>query len=158
MAATDFVTEALLDALSAAIAARVNTLKAHDGDLASLTTTAKSSLVLAINEVAATASAGAGIDDGSTSGSTTWSSTKITAKLAALVDSAPGALDTLNELAAALGDDANFSSTITTALGLRLRVDAAQAFDSTQRAQGRANLGIVYSTQDFAGDFTTATA
>lgn len=158
MAATDFVTEALLDALSAAIAARVNALKAHDGDLTSLTTTAKSSLVLAINEVAAAAAAGSGIDDGSTSGSKTWSSTKITAELAALVGSAPGALDTLNELAAALGDDANFSSTITTALGLRLRVDAAQALDSTQQARGRANLGIVYSTQNFAGDFTTATA
>jgi hypothetical protein len=29
-----------------------------------------------------------------------------------LIDSAPGALDTLNELAAALGDDANFSTTV----------------------------------------------
>ena len=34
-------------------------------------------------------------------------------KIDALVDSAPGTLDTLNELAAALGDDANFSTTIT---------------------------------------------
>jgi hypothetical protein len=33
-----------------------------------------------------------------------------------LVDSAPGALDTLNELAAAINDDANFATTITTAL------------------------------------------
>jgi len=37
-------------------------------------------------------------------------------KIANLVDSAPGALNTLNELAAALGDDANFASTITTSL------------------------------------------
>jgi len=36
-----------------------------------------------------------------------------------LVDSAPAALDTLNELAAALGDDANYASTITTALGTK---------------------------------------
>jgi hypothetical protein len=34
-----------------------------------------------------------------------------------LVASAPAALDTLNELAAALGDDANFATTVTTALG-----------------------------------------
>jgi hypothetical protein len=34
-----------------------------------------------------------------------------------LVDTAPTALNTLNELAAALGDDANFASTITTSLG-----------------------------------------
>lgn len=37
-----------------------------------------------------------------------------------LVDSAPAALNTLNELAAALGDDANFASTVTTALGNKL--------------------------------------
>ena len=38
-------------------------------------------------------------------------------KVAALVDSAPEALDTLNELAAALGDDPNFAATMATNLG-----------------------------------------
>ena len=37
-----------------------------------------------------------------------------------LVDSAPAALNTLNELAAALGDDANFSTTITNSLANKL--------------------------------------
>ena len=37
-----------------------------------------------------------------------------------LVDSAPGALDTLNELAAALNDDANFSTTVTNSIAERL--------------------------------------
>ena len=46
-------------------------------------------------------------------------------QVAGVVDSAPAALDTLNELAAALGDDANFSTTTSTALGNRLRVDTA---------------------------------
>jgi len=41
------------------------------------------------------------------------------ANLAALVDSSPSTLDTLNELAAALGDDANYAATTATALGLR---------------------------------------
>ena len=36
------------------------------------------------------------------------------------VDSSPAALNTLNELAAALGDDANFSTTITTSIGTKL--------------------------------------
>ena len=36
--------------------------------------------------------------------------------VSALVDAAPSTLDTLNELAAALGDDANFATTITNAL------------------------------------------
>ena len=40
--------------------------------------------------------------------------------VAAVIDSAPAALDTLNELAAALGDDANFASTITTSIATKL--------------------------------------
>ena len=40
----------------------------------------------------------------------------VSAAVAALVDSAPSTLNTLDELAAALGDDANFAATITTAL------------------------------------------
>ena len=41
-------------------------------------------------------------------------------QVANLVDSAPGTLDTLNELAAALGDDPNFSTTITTSIATKL--------------------------------------
>lgn len=40
----------------------------------------------------------------------------LTAAIDGLVDAAPGTLDTLNELATALGDDANYASTVTTAL------------------------------------------
>lgn len=42
---------------------------------------------------------------------------RIASAVANLVDSAPGALDTLNELAAALGDDPNFVTTITSSIG-----------------------------------------
>jgi len=64
-------------------------------------------------------------------------------EVAGVVDSAPAALDTLNELAAALGDDANFSTTTSTALGNRLRVDtAAQGLTGTQQANAITNLGI----------------
>jgi hypothetical protein len=37
-----------------------------------------------------------------------------------LIDAAPGALDTLNELAAAIGDDANFSTTVTNSIASKL--------------------------------------
>ena len=37
-----------------------------------------------------------------------------------LIDSAPSALDTLNELAAALGDDASFSTTVTNSIATKL--------------------------------------
>lgn len=43
----------------------------------------------------------------------------VQAVVAALVASAPAALDTLNELAAALGNDANFAATVTNALALK---------------------------------------
>jgi hypothetical protein len=45
--------------------------------------------------------------------------------IAAIVDSAPSTLDTLNELAAALGDDPNFATTINTALAARNRTYTA---------------------------------
>ena len=41
----------------------------------------------------------------------------ITSAVNNLVDAAPGALDTLNELAAAIGDDANYAAGVTSALG-----------------------------------------
>ena len=60
-----------------------------------------------------------------------------------LVDSAPGTLNTLNELAAALGDDANFSTTTATSLGNRLRIDVSnQGLSATQKTNALTNLGI----------------
>ena len=44
----------------------------------------------------------------------------VTTALANLVDSAPGTLNTLNELAAALGDDASFSTTVTNSIAAKL--------------------------------------
>ena len=60
----------------------------------------------------ATAAAG---DNDTTVASTAFVSTAI----ANLADSAPATLDTLNELAAALGDDANFSTTVTNSIALK---------------------------------------
>lgn len=45
--------------------------------------------------------------------------TAVNALIANVVDGAPAALDTLNELAAALGDDANFAATVTTQLATK---------------------------------------
>ena len=44
----------------------------------------------------------------------------VTTALANLADSAPSTLNTLNELAAALGDDANFSTTVTNSIATKL--------------------------------------
>ena len=50
--------------------------------------------------------------------------------VANIVDSAPAALDTLNELAAALGDDANFSTTVTNSLATKAPL-ASPTFSGT---------------------------
>jgi hypothetical protein len=44
----------------------------------------------------------------------------VTTQINSVIDAAPGALNTLNELAAALGDDANFSTTITNQIAGKL--------------------------------------
>ena len=55
---------------------------------------------------------------------TGWASqTYVDTAVSNLVDAAPTTLDTLNELAAALGDDANFSTTVTTAIGTKWTQD-----------------------------------
>ena len=46
----------------------------------------------------------------------------VTTQVNNVIDSAPGALDTLNELAAALGDDANFSTTVTNSIATKLAI------------------------------------
>jgi hypothetical protein len=53
------------------------------------------------------------------------------AAVAAIVDSAPSTLNTLNELAAALNDDANFSATVTTSLGNKLDISSASTTYAT---------------------------
>jgi hypothetical protein len=57
----------------------------------------------------------------------------VQAAIAALVDSSPGALDTLNELAAALNDDPNFATTITNALAGKAPL-SSPAFSGTPTA------------------------
>ena len=65
----------------------------------------------------------------------------VQAAVAGLVDAAPGALDTLNELAAALGDDPNFASTITAGLAGKLAA-ALNLADLPNTATARSNLGL----------------
>ena len=62
--------------------------------------------------------------------------------IANLVDSSPGALNTLNELAAAIGDDANFSTTVTNSIATKLPKSGGQmtgniTFSGSQTVDGR---------------------
>ena len=151
-----------ITSLAQAIAADIKRLTTNQGTLTALTTTDKTSLVKAINELKSSITNATSINDTSTSTSATWSSNKINTSInnavSALVGGAGTTLDTLKELAAALGNDANFATTIATQMGKRVRVDAAQTFTVTEQAQGCANLGIGNPDTDFVAAYNTAKA
>jgi hypothetical protein len=127
-------------------------LNGNAADLSALNTAAKANLVAAVNELYAiaqaaqtAANAAAVIDDTATDTTHAWSAHKIAVEIQAardaLVNGAGAALDTLQELATALGNDPNFATTITNALAKRVRVDAAQTFTAGEQLQARANIG-----------------
>ena len=62
-------------------------------------------------------------------------------EVANLLNSAPGALDTLDELAQALGDDASFATTVTTAIGLKAPLDSP-AFTGTVTGITKTMVGL----------------
>ena len=64
----------------------------------------------------------------------------IDASVNSLIDAAPSQLDTLNELAAALNDDANFGTTVTNALNDRMQVANVNTLTSTSSIQTAAAL------------------
>ena len=70
-----------------------------------------------------------------------------------LVASAPGALDTLNELAAAIGDDANFSTTITNSIATKLPL-AGGTLTGTLLGTTSTFSNTVTATNGFIGNVT----
>ena len=82
----------------------------------------------------------------STDNSTKIASTAfVKTEISNLVDSAPTTLDTLNELAAALGDDADFSTTVTTSIGGKLS-KSSNLSDLDNSSTARTNLGLQIGT------------
>lgn len=155
-----------LTSLTQAIAADIKALNSNQGALENLTTTDKSSLVNAIIELKSLIGAvdlTALISDTTTASTTkTWSITKITAQIdaavSALVDSAPTALNTLNELAVAIAADETGIAALTTAIGNRVQFDAAQSLTTVQQQQACANIGVGDPTTNFVTIYTTAKA
>ena len=71
----------------------------------------------------------------------------VKAAVAALVNGSPAALDTLQELAKALGNDPNFSTTVLNALAGKLAKDQNGA-DISDKSKFRENVGLVTQSSD----------
>lgn len=136
------------------------------GNLTGLSTAAKDSLVSAINEVNAKPTSGAPVD--ATTAAKGVVELATLAEVATGTDSVravtpegvrqertalkaeilgagvPAALDTLDELAAALADDANFAASMTSSLASRVRTDtAAQGLTVQEQTNARTNIGAI---------------
>jgi hypothetical protein len=92
-------------------------------------------------------------------GSSAWSALQYfanAAELAAIIDGAPELLNTLNELAAAFGDDPNFLSVLNVAVG---EIDETQTIHglATTNVHGIANTSNLATQADIANAITAAT-
>jgi hypothetical protein len=164
--------QARLTALAQAFGADVKAIIAAQGNLASLTTANKTSLVAAINSLQlALDGAGANVIlDSAAAGDTahTWSADKIVASLAQLktdiIDGAPAAYDTLIEIANKLAGDDTALAGLLTAVGNRVSFDAPQSLTAPQQQQARDNIGAASAADigdpdhDFVADYDAAKA
>lgn len=99
-----------------------------------------------------------GIADTSALATKTYADNAASTAAAAIVAAAPDALNTLNELAAALGNDASYASTITTALGTKAPI-ASPTFTGTVSGVTKTHVGLgnVDNTTDANKPISTAT-
>ena len=157
-----------IESLVVRVAQEFNDVHAKAGNLASLTTTDKTSLVAAINELKAAVVSSTAIDDAQVSAATTYSSTKIVTLLDALkteiLGGADAAYDTLVEIQQLLQSGTNGLDALLAAVNLRVRFDAAQTLTVPEQTQARANIGAASAAAigdtdtDFVAIFDAALA
>ncbi|MGD7165275.1 hypothetical protein [Ralstonia pseudosolanacearum] len=140
-----------IESLVLRLASEFKTIHDQVGTLSRLSTTDKTSLVSAINELRAQfdkIASAALIDDANAAGTaTTFSASKITGLLDALkadlLGGADAAFDTLKELQEAILKDQSGIAALLAAVDRRVRFDAAQALTADEQAQARQNIGTV---------------
>lgn len=149
-------TESEIKLFATEVGTQLKGLRTLMGLLSSLTTTDKTNLIAAINEVnAKTAGAGAQIDDATARTTTVYSSSRtearITAATAALKSDILGGagptVDTLKEIADILASSGSDVAALTTALSKRVRFDAAQTLTAPEKVQVNTNIGSVSLAQ-----------
>jgi len=148
-----------ISSLAVRVATECKSIRSVTGDKTALTTTDKTTLVAAINELKAALAGAAGILDTAAAGDTThtWSADKIVTQLAAvkseILDGAPAAYDTLLEIANQLATDDSAIGGLLTAVGNRVAFDQAQTLTAPQKAQAISNIGAISASD--VGDVTT---
>lgn len=149
-------TEAEIKLFATEVGTQIKGLRTLMGLLSNLTTTDKTSLIAAINEVnAKTAGAGAQIDDVTARTTTVYSSSRTEARIteatAALKSDILGGagptVDTLKEIADILASSGSDVAALTTALSKRVRFDAAQTLTAPEKVQVNTNIGSVSLAQ-----------
>ena len=146
-----------IESLVIRVAQEFNDVRAKTGNLANLTTTDKSNLVAAINELKAAVVSSSEIDDANIAISSTYSSSKIVTLLDALkseiLGGADAAYDTLVEIQQLLQNGTTGLDALLAAVNNRVRFDAAQTLSAPEQAHARSNIGAV-ATSD-VGDTGT---
>ena len=140
-----------IESLVIRVAQEFNDVRAKAGNLANLTTTDKSNLVAAINELKAAVSASTVIDDAQVALTSTYSSSKIVSLLDALkseiLGGADAAYDTLLEIQQVLQSGTSGLEALLAAINQRVRFDAAQSLTAAEQLQARSNMGAVASSE-----------
>lgn len=139
-----------------------NAVTAKIGSLASLSTTDKTNLVAAINELKTAVSASTSINDAAVTTTSTYSSSKIVGLLDALkaeiLGGADAAYDTLLEIQQALQTGETAATALLDAVNKRVRYDAAQTLTAAEQTQARGNIGAIAASDvgDTTFDFVAA--
>lgn len=130
------------------------------GDRTALNTTAKTSLVAALNELKGLVDNATSVNDSATNTMQTWSSNKINATINSAITTLIGGADVNSDTLKELADRIN--AVVQADQGL-VNAMAAQSFSSSQKAQARANIDAASATDigdingaDFVATVNTA--
>ena len=155
------LTDRIVD-LMTAVSSKMNTLSNRIGNLTSLATTEKGSLVGAVNELSSQIGGSSAINDAATALDSTWSSSKtnseIVLKFNSLTAGAPANLDTWLEITGLMETNEYGLAGVVTGLNNRVRFDINnQGLTGIQQGNAIANIGGILASDvgDTSRDFAT---